>query len=321
MTRNPWIDPESTLLGSNFPMPLDRPFTTAAALAEGLGERQLGSLLRAGHLRRLLHGVYAAAQAPDNVRFRAEALTLVVPDQAVVSGRTAAWLHGIPILERGSHLAVPPLHLSDTRDTRMRRIGVDANRRMLTAGDIELLQGVRVTSVLRTACDLGRLLWRFDAIAALDGALAVGLDKGRLLRHVERFRGYRGVRQLRALAPYADGLAESPGESALRLHWLDAGFPPPQVQYPVTGGEWPRYRLDMALSLIRYAAEYDGQEHHSSTEDRAHDERRRRWITEECHWTVDVFTKEDVYGRNPDIGWKLRDGARRAREAYRRWSP
>ena len=63
------------------------------------------------------------------------------------------------------------------------------------------------------------------------------------------------------------------------------------------------YRLDLALPELRYAAEYDGEEFHTADDDRAHDEQRRDWLDVHRHWTVDVFTKHDVYGptgRRPD---------------------
>ena len=41
------------------------------------------------------------------------------------------------------------------------------------------------------------------------------------------------------------------------------------------------YRLDMGLPEIKYAAEYDGVEWHSSPQDRAHDRRRRERLRQE----------------------------------------
>ena len=65
--------------------------------------------------------------------------------------------------------------------------------------------GLRVTTPLRTACDLGRLLSRDRAFAALDTMLRLGaFDAEELWAETERFRGMRGVRQLRAFAPLAD---------------------------------------------------------------------------------------------------------------------
>ena len=107
---------------------------------------------------------------------------------------------------------------------------------------------------------------------------------------INRFKGYRGVRQLRALAPLGDARAESPGESALRLHWYDAGLPKPELQVWIhsdTGS--PIYRLDIADPEVRYSAEYDGEEVHTSAHDREYDESRRLWIEDHRAWTIDPF--------------------------------
>ena len=72
---------------------------------------------------------------------------------------------------------------------------------------------------------------------------------------------------------------------------------------------------------MRYAAEYDGEEFHSSEEDVVHDEERRDWIRRERHWTVEAFRKDDVYGRNTDIGARLREGFLSAKKSVSIWLP
>lgn len=322
MTNPDWLDDDGVLLGPGFPLPLDAPFTQDIAAQASLSRAQLRWLVDAGFVRRVLRGVYAASQAPDSVLFRAQALALVVPECAVVTDRTAAWLHGVPILERGAHLVAPPVSVCETVDSRVRRDGVDGRRRQLLDSDIMEVRGVRVTTPLRTGLDLGRRLWRFDALAALDGVLRIGVDHDVLLAEGERFRGHRGVRQLRALSPLADPRAESPGESALRLHWYDAGLPRPEPQHGILD-DWGRevYRLDVPLPGVRYAAEYDGVEFHSSPEHRDHDRERREWIARERHWSIDVFTKDDVYARRTDITDRLRAGFLQAKKSTSIWLP
>lgn len=312
----------AALLDEGFPLPLYDPFTSGQARAAGLDPRRLRQLLDEGLLRRVLRGVYAASQAPDSVLFRARAVGLVIPECAVVTDRTAAWLHGVPVLERGAHLAAPPISVCESVDSRVRRPEVDGRRRQLLPKDVMEIHGVRVTTPLRTSLDLGRRLWRFDALAAIDGFLRIGVEHDVLLSEVERFRGHRGVRQLRWLAPLGDGRAESPGESALRLHWYDACLPKPEPQLWIRD-DWGRelYRLDLALPEARYAAEYDGEEHHSGGEDVAHDEDRREWMRTERGWTIDSFRKDAVYGRNTDITTRLRAGLRRARSSISPWAP
>jgi len=309
------------LLGSAFPLPLYVPFDRRMALAAGVPDRHLRRLVREGLIRRVMQGVYSATQAPDSITSRAQALRLVITPGTVVTDRTAGWLHGMPVLKRGAHLVAPPLDVATSADTRMRRGGVEGHRRRLTSRDLMMVDGVAVTTPLRTACDLGRLLWRYDALAALDAALRLGVDQEALLLETARFVGYRGVRQLRALGPVADSRSESPGESALRLHWLDAGLPPPDLQHRVEGDDgriW--FRLDVPDPLVRYAAEYDGVEFHSSPGDRRYDDARRSWLRTDRGWSVDVFTKEDVY-HSRTIVERLRAGHRQARRSMTLWTP
>jgi len=322
MNVSDWLASDGFLLGDTFPLPLDAAFTRQHADEAGVSPRHLSALVDQRLLRRVLRGVYAATQAPDSVLFRAHALGLVVPECAVVTDRTAAWLHGVPILERGAHLEAPPISVCERVDSRVRRPGVDGRRRQLLDRDVMDLSGLRVTTPLRTGLDLGRRLWRFDALGAIDGFLHLGVDHGELLEESLRFKGHRGMRQLRWLAPLGDGRAESPGESALRLHWLDAGLPRPEPQHWILD-DWGHqvYRLDVPLPSARYAAEYDGEEFHSEVEDVDKDAERRDWIRRERGWVIDVFRKDAVYGRNTDIGARLQSGLRRAREDKTIWTP
>lgn len=321
MRVSDWLS-DSRLLGDRFPLALDDPFTASMAHDAGVSGNHLATLVRQGLVRRVFHGVYATSQAPDSVRFRAAALHLVIAEHAVVTDRTAAWLHGVPILERGSHLVAPPISICETIDSRIRRPGVDGRRRQLLDRDVTTVHGLRVTTPLRTGLDLGRRLWRFDALAAIDGVLRIGVDHDELLCEIERFRGHRGVRQLRWIAPLADGRAESPGESALRLHWYDAGLPKPEPQYGILDDRGREiFRLDVPHPGVRFAAEYDGEEHHSTDQDLEHDEERREWIRRERHWTIEVFRKDAVYGRNTGISDRLRAEFRTARKSMSFWVP
>ena len=77
----------------------------------------------------------------------------------------------------------------------------------------------------------------------------------------------RGVVQLRALAPLADPRSESPGESTLRLRWLDlTSLPPPTPQVPITVGGVEVYRIDLGVPELRYGCEYDGEAFHAEHE-------------------------------------------------------
>lgn len=316
-----WFDDSRMLLGPRCPLPLDAPFTTAIALGLGVSRQSLRTLVADGFLRVVLRGVYAASQAPDDLWMRTRAVGLILPADAVVTDRTAAWLHGVDVLPRNSRLVAPPVQAFHTSDKRTKRSAVASGRRGLGRSDIVVVHGIRVTSPLRTALDLGRLLWRYDALGAIDGFLRLGVPQELMLGQLDRFKGYRGVVQLRHLVPIGDGRAESMGESALRLHWYDAGLPRPALQEWVYGDDGtPLYRLDIALPELLYAVEYDGEEHHTADEDREYDEERRAWCSRERGWHFEVFTKGPVYGRDPDPLPILRKGLSTARRR-RLWTP
>jgi hypothetical protein len=247
----------------------------------------------------------------------------VVPGDAVVTDRTAGWLHGAPmILAPGDHVEVPALSMYRPPGLRLRGKLVDSGERTFRDDDVVTVGGVLVTTPLRTACDLGRLLHRDQGMAALDALhRSGGFTVPELVAAVERFRGQRGVRRLRDLAPLTDGRSESPGESVLRLRWRDCSdLPVPNPQIPVRGPDGPCF-LDLGVEALRYAAEYDGAAWHTE-ETREHDERRRDWLRRHQGWIIDVLRAPNVYGRAQDADVILRRGIAAARRRFgsRAWT-
>lgn len=308
------------VLDERFPLPLDEPFTRSSALRAGIQSSELSALVRLGLVRRPIAGVFVVAQAADSLELRIACLRLVVPPDAVVTDRTAGWLHGAPmILAPGDHERVPALSVFDRkRGGRYRNELTRSGQRMMRTADLMDVDGLLVTTPLRTACDLGRLLKRDQAFAALDAMLRLGrFTKDELVDAAAGYRGYRWVRQLRALAPWADARAESPQESILRLRWLDCpGLPPPEPQRPVPAPvsaleSW--YFLDVGNDDLRFAVEYDGEDFHGEPQ-REHDEVRRTWITDEHGWVIRVVRKHNIQGPGRDIERILRDGVAEARD-------
>ena len=305
------------LLDSSAPVPVERPFTADEADAAGVPASLRHKLVERGLLRPMLRGVFVASHVPDSLRLRVSAVSLVVPSHVVVVDRTAAWVHGVDALARSAIHTMPSLDLFSSSASRMRRAGVRSGVRDLTARDAEEIGPLRITTQLRTACDLGRLLWRYDALGAIDGFLRQGVDQATLLAEVDRFKGHRGVVQLRQLARLGDTGAESQPESALRLHWHESGIPVPPVtqiwEYADDGT--PRYRIDLGSPEVRYGAEYFGEAFHD--EDVAEQDRERlAWLGAERSWLMDVFHKDDVYGRELGAGDRLRRGFEAARASY-----
>jgi hypothetical protein len=221
--------------------------------------RGLTAWVHAGLLVNPVHGVFHAAQLGDSLELRIDCLRLVVPSDAVVTDRTAAWLRGAPmVLQPNAHLEVPPVDLFLLPGGRIRRGLARSGQRDLLASEIDEIAGLRVTSSMRTMCDLGMKLPRKQAFAAMCSMLKVcdfTLDDIR--RQADgRFKGHRWVRQLRTLIPLLDSRFESPGECILALIWHETpGLPAFEPQWQVRG---PRgyFFLDLAVPDLRYAAEY-----------------------------------------------------------------
>ena len=296
-------------------LPRDRPFLTMEARDLGVRDQDLGRLVSTNLLRRPFRGVYVAQSLPDSPALRLDVLRLVVPAECVVTDRTAGWLWaGDRILAPNEHRVTGPISVFCRRPGYRLRGGLCASgERDLAARDIVERGGLAVTTPLRTACDLGRLLHRDQALAALDALAGLkGFSLDAMALEELRFKGYRGVRQLRWLIPIVDPRAESSGESVLRLRWLDAGLPRPECQIEVPNPWGAPFRIDLGLPELRYGAEYDGEAFHGPDQ-LAHDRRRRAWLLEERGWVLVVARRNNVHGQHQDIHGQLMAGWLEAR--------
>lgn len=279
-------------------LPLDVPFTTARAAELGVRPRVLGQLVRAGLVRRVVEGVYVDAVVPDTTEVRARAVGLVIPRTAVVCDESAAWLHGVDVEPPQSHVVAPPVSVfQEPGRTRVRKTGCVGGERTLLPSDVMEVDGVRVLTPLRLACDLGRLRPRDQALGAMDAlARAGGLDAADVVRETERFSGMRGVVQLRDLGPRVDARAESLPESWTRLRCQDGELPEltPQLEVRRAGAWGESAFLDLGNEELRFAVEYDGADWHTTDEQRARDGRRRGWLTREGGWGIVVLTRTHV---------------------------
>lgn len=287
----------------------DHPFTCAMARDLGLDGNALFRLVREGALRHPARGVYVPASLEDGIELRCLTLRLVLPRDAFVCDRTAAWLHaGDRALAPNEHLEVPAVScFVPSEHHRLRNKLVASGEREILPRDLMEVAGVQTTTPLRTALDLGRLQRHPDLrLHGMDTMLGLGaFTSAELLAEVPRFNRRRGVVQLRVLAPLADGGSESFGESALRRRWHDAGLPRPQTQISVEVEGREVYRIDMGLEEMLFAAEYDGEKAHGP--DRTeHDIERRRWLEQEREWSLAVFRRSHVFGRQQDAEPRLR---------------
>lgn len=272
----------------------DHPFVADRDGACGRSRADLRRAVSCGEVRRLVRGVYVAAGVPDSQGLRARAASLVVPGHAVVSDRSAAWLHGVDAFEPAALDVAPPLEMVMVGKTNGgARAGVIGGVRDLEPADVTCVDGVRVTTALRTAADLGCLRGRATAYAAMCMlARAGGFGVPELAGLLPRFAGRRGATQLRGLVPLVEPGCESPGECWTLLCIVDAGLARPTPQYELWLEGWGLVRLDFAYPRLKVCVEYDGEDFHDEVA-RAHDE-ARRWHLRQQGWIVIVVRKEDL---------------------------
>lgn len=280
-------------------LPFNVPFTNFDARRFGVSPAEVRTMVRTGVLRRVHAGVYVDSAVPDSQLVRAQALAKILPPNAVVTDESAGWVHMVDVDPPSARWVAPPVTVFRTGGaTRVRKAGTSGGQRGLLDRDIEVINGVRVTSALRTACDLGRLRSRDRAFAAMEALVHSGkVDALDLRNEVERFRRMRGVVQLRELAPLVNGLADSPAESIVRLRCWDHGIPPltPQVKVVRQRTGEVAY-LDLADERLRFAVEFDGREWHEDPDAMSRDRRRRDWLVNEEGWFIVVLEGSDVYG-------------------------
>ena len=290
--------------------------TLSDLAAHGISSQQASGLVRLGVLTRVLQGVYLHKDVPLTIEIRASCVRTVLPDHAVVCDNTAAWLLGVD--------CQPPAALDGPVDLdvvsvdehdRTTRSGIHGGKRDLRKDEIWEVAGVRVTSPVRTACDLACRHGRRQALAVLDAFMRhCGLTQAAYRAILPRYRGRRGCTQLRELIQHADGRAESIRESWVRMEIIDAGLPVPQLQAWVWLPGLGRRRLDMAYRGRRVAVEHDGEEPHSEDQDVESDEERRDAL-HQAGWHVIVIRKEDFDGA------RLEKWLRELRDVLRQRSP
>ncbi|TIC87790.1 DUF559 domain-containing protein [Nocardioides sp. GY 10113] len=270
------------------------PFTAQTAARLGISRHQLREALADGSLRRYTRGVFARADLQDDALLRAQVIALGASRHHVAVDRTAAWLHGVDALTLSEHdllHVVETCALSGHHPTA--RAEARGRTRDLQPSDVTVVHGVRVTTPLRTALDLGCHLRRREAHAAMSELAGLhDLTAEMMTRELGRFRGRRGVVQLRELVPSVEPGIESPREAWILLALLDAGLPRPEPQVWVEIDGEPVYRLDFAYRRAKVAIEYDGSDSHSSPAQQAHDRERRERLRA-LGWRVIVVRRGD----------------------------
>ncbi len=235
---------------------MNRPFLGSAAVETGLlTKRELRAEYRA-----VYRGVYLANEVALTPTLRAEAAWLFAGPDAVLCGLSAAAVHGTKWLDVNAPAEVVRANRHAPADLQVRSYA-------LAPGDVREVRGMRVTSVARTAFDVGRLLPEAEAVPVLDALLnATGLDPAQVWALAAVNRGIRGVDRLRIALGQADGGSESPLQTQTRRLLRRTGVPGLETQIPFhdewglvctrAAMGWPRWKVAVECDEEADAPDY-----------------------------------------------------------------
>ncbi len=241
---------------------MERVRLTRDLRGEGFESAELARLRRSGIIRSVRRGAYVLSPNPTTDRAAAhreqiDAAVGLLTTSAIVSHMSAAVLHGLPVWN--TELARVHLIRDRANGGHVDDL-VHLHVMPLAPGDVTEIDGIAVTSLARTVCDLARTLSSFKAVPIGDAALAKGLNPVELADVLARCRGWRGVVRARRTIDFLDPRSESPGESCSRVVLHEEGLPKPDLQVEVYDDNgYLLGRSDFGWVERRTLGEFDGK--------------------------------------------------------------
>ena len=258
-------------------------FTRHDALADGWTDRDLH---RSQDIYRVIHGVYALRDVPLTHELKCRAVAMRFPPDSIITGASAATLHGIPLArphERAEVIVSGVKYVN-------RRYGTRCWTVRTWPFEHKEWNEIRVATLERAAFDLLARNPFKHGVANVDALIQSGcIDADRIGKFLEG-RHDHGIARARSALGLVDGRAESIPESVLRITLaLDGLIAEPQVTVWDPHGQFVA-RVDLAFRRQKVAVEYDGA-WHGDPEQVLLDERRRDRLRANG-WIVIVVTAD-----------------------------
>jgi very-short-patch-repair endonuclease len=267
--------------------------------------------LRTNDWQQLFRDIYADSTLTITHRLRCVAVSkYMLPDGAVIAGRSAAHILGISPFDLAEPVEVVSPKIFGPVN------GVTVHKGTVSPAEVVSVNGLRVTSPMRTCSDLAGWLSEAEAVVFLDMVAAKRLVTAEQLREYAELRfGRRGSDQLRRAAALMDPGSESPQESRLRVGLVRARLPRFIVQHVVRHENKFVARTDLALPELQIAVEYDGNWH--ATQDQLERDRKRLNSLVGAGWKVIHVTagrmRDDFAGIVSEVQTAIREQRRRTR--------
>jgi hypothetical protein len=177
-----------------------------------------------------------------------------LPPNAFISDESASILRGLPTYD------VPAaVRVTRTRGNGFRTSDVHVRRAELRPQDCTVVADVPVTSMARTAIDLGRRLPFGQALVTADAALRAGTSRRELQDVLRHQWTWPRVRHAMPVMRWADGRSESALESWTRSRFITLNLPIPRLQQNIFGEHGWVARVDFLFVDYDVAGEADGR--------------------------------------------------------------
>jgi hypothetical protein len=206
-----------------------------------------------------------------------------------VCGLTAAWLYGVDARDRHSDL----VWIGCPSGRRIRsRAGCYPREIAVDVTDLDLRDGVLLTTPVRTLYDCARWLSPVEGLVVADSLVGAGLiTPADISRYRNAHKGTRGVASVDRVLALLEPRSGSAMQTRVRHILITAGMPRPAAQYVVRDatGQFVAH-LGLAYVGLKLAIECDGETHLDSEVD---DETRRE-LLRDLGWTVVVLNPADL---------------------------
>lgn len=229
------------------------------ALAAGATPDEVDRLVRRGDWIAVRRGVYTTQSVWQELdpyvgrpRLEVWAATLKMATPRLISHDSAAYLHGLDILEARPRL----VHVTRYGALGGRtRHGVKHHKAPFAEEQIVFVDGHPVLDIPRTVADIAREHGARHGIVAAGSALRMGLTKPVLRAAVIPMRNWPYVTQPRKLIELADSRCENPGEDLTKLMLEEVAL---DVVHPQFGIQDGRRKAWVDFRVGRHLIEFDG---------------------------------------------------------------
>ncbi|GAB3295555.1 DUF2726 domain-containing protein [Epidermidibacterium keratini] len=249
-----------------------------ASRAELLGTGVSKRVFSDGRLVRIARGLYCLPDIAADSRALVRAFAERCPEDAVIGGWSAAAVHGIR--DAGpTMLSIDPQPVVAyfPRHEHKRPPGFAVMRIDLDPADIEIIDGVSVTGLTRTAYDMVRFTRPLpQAVAILDCFRWSGnphtVDLDELANLCAAHPRHKGNPMVRLALPLSSSRSRSIAESRVRVRWITEVGVSPHLMLTNANliADGACYELDLVDLSAGLVIEYDGP-HHAGSEQRSID--------------------------------------------------